>query len=40
MDQSLKVGFIPIEGSSGHPEFLEEVLLGDEYKLDCLANSH
>lgn len=36
MDQPLKFGFIPIEGGSYYPEFLEEVLLGEALGFDSV----
>jgi hypothetical protein len=36
MDQSLKFGFIPIEGGSYYPQFLEEVLLGEKLGFDSV----
>lgn len=36
MDQSLKFGFIPIEGGAYYPEFLEEVQLGERLGFDSV----
>ena len=36
MDQPLKFGFIPIEGGAYYPEFLEEVLLGEQLGFDSV----
>jgi alkanesulfonate monooxygenase SsuD/methylene tetrahydromethanopterin reductase-like flavin-dependent oxidoreductase (luciferase family) len=36
MDQSLKFGFIPIEGGAYYPEFLAEVLLGETLGFDSV----
>lgn len=36
MDQPLRFGFIPIEGGSYYPEFLEEVLLGEALGFDSV----
>ena len=36
MDQPVKFGFIPIEGGAYYPEFLEEVLLGEELGFESI----
>jgi alkanesulfonate monooxygenase SsuD/methylene tetrahydromethanopterin reductase-like flavin-dependent oxidoreductase (luciferase family) len=36
MDQPLKFGFIPIEGGAYYPEFLKEVLLGEQLGFDSV----
>ena len=40
MDQPLKFGFILIEGGAYYPEFLDEVMLGEQLGFDSVISHY